>query len=199
MKLRYSPTSPFVRKVMAVAHATGQAHAIEKVPTTVADKDLVDDNPLVKMPVLRLDDGQALYDSPVICEYLDSRHDGPKLFPAHGPDRWTALRLQALGDGVMDACVLINIEARRPEATQSGEWLGRQRAKLENAARVLDREVAALEGPPTIGTVAVGVALEYIDFRVSDVDWRATAPALAGWLGDFARNDFMTATAPPST
>src|SRR5215813_1681367 len=101
MKLRYSPASPYVRKCLALAHEAGLAGRIERVPTVTADpaSGLAKDNPLGKVPALVLEDGQAIFDSPVICEYLDSLHDGPKLFPPAGAARWTALRHQALADG----------------------------------------------------------------------------------------------------
>ena len=197
MKLRFSPTSPFVRKVMAVAQCTAQTDRVEKVPTTTADPDLIDDNPLGKVPAARLDDGTPLYDSRVICEFLDDQHAGAKVFPGPGPDRWRALCLQSLGDGVMDACVLIYTELRRPEAEQSAAWLERQRLKIRNAVGVLEQDVDALEGPLTIGGLTVGIALEYADRRVPEFDWRAAAPKLATWQQAFAKNDFMTATAPP--
>src|SRR5579859_2529987 len=107
MKLRYSPTSPFVRKVMVAAMETGLIDRIQKVPSSVTpikpNDDVARENPLVKVPSLTTDDGLVLYDSPVICEYLDALHSGTKLFPAAGKARWMALRHQALGDGILDA------------------------------------------------------------------------------------------------
>src|SRR3990167_1033017 len=108
MKLRYSPTSPYVRKVSVTLIETGLDKNIERVATSVWDPktDIGKDNPLGKIPTLITDDGAVLYDSPVICEYLDGLHKGPKLFPASGEARWRALRLQALGDGMTDAGIL---------------------------------------------------------------------------------------------
>ena len=110
MKLHYNAASPFVRKVMAVAIETGQEDRLAPVTRMMTpvkpDAELVLDNPLGKIPCLLTDDGAVLYDSRVVCEYLDSLHDGPKMFPAGGPARWTALRRQAEGDGIMDAGVL---------------------------------------------------------------------------------------------
>ncbi len=102
MKLRYSPTSPYVRKVSVTALELGLTERIARVPTDTQDREsgIAEHNPLGKVPALILDDGGVLYDSPVICEYLDSLHDGPPMFPAAGPARWTALRQQALGDGI---------------------------------------------------------------------------------------------------
>src|ERR1700728_4371064 len=119
MKLRHAPASPFVRKVMVAAHELGLVQRIELVPTTVtpvqANDVLAAENPLMKVPSLVTDDGQALFDSPVICEYLDSLTGGGKLFPAAGAARWTALRQQALGDGILDALILCRYELVRPE------------------------------------------------------------------------------------
>src|SRR5688572_8469512 len=107
MKLHWSPRSPYVRKVMIVAHETGLADSIEKMRTPVAmtapNKSLMRDNPLSKIPTLITDDGMVLFDSLLICEYLDSLHAGPKLFPADGAERWQALRWHALGNGMLDA------------------------------------------------------------------------------------------------
>src|SRR5471030_171866 len=114
MKLRYSSASPYVRKVMIVAHEGGLAERIETVATSVvpvkANDALKAENPLVKLPSLTTDDGITLYDSPVICEYLDSLHAAAKMFPPAGPARWTALRRQALADGILDAAILTRYE-----------------------------------------------------------------------------------------
>src|SRR5579862_9120083 len=110
MKLRFAAASPFVRKVMVVALETGLSERIERVASAVSpvkpNEDIARENPLIKVPSLTLDDGTVLYDSPVICEYLDTLHDGAKLFPPSGAARWTALRQQALADGLMEAAIL---------------------------------------------------------------------------------------------
>ena len=118
MKLHWSPRSPFVRKVMIVAHELGLADRLDCVRTVVATTKphavLMEENPLSKIPTLVLDDGTVIYDSPVICEYLDQLHDGPKLIPAALPERMTALRRQALGDGFLDFLLLWRNERERP-------------------------------------------------------------------------------------
>jgi glutathione S-transferase len=123
MKLHWSPRSPFVRKVMIFAHETGLVDRLECVRTvvamTTANVDLLTDNLLSKIPTLILDDGTVLYDSAVICEYLDSLHGGSKLFPPDGPARWTALRRQALGDGFLDLLILWRYERQRAQPLQS--------------------------------------------------------------------------------
>ena len=199
MKLRYSPTSPYVRKVSVTAIELGLSARIEHIPTDTQDRnsDLAEHNPLGKLPALILEDGGFLYDSPVICEYLDSLHDGPKIFPAAGPERWTALRQQALGDGILDAAILRMIETvRRPEELRWQVWIKHQTAKILRALDQFEAEVAALEGPLTIGRITAGCALGYVDFRAPELDWRAGRPKLAAWYETFAQRPAMQATVP---
>ena len=198
MKLRFTPASPFVRKVLTVAYATGIEDRIEKILTNPRDPEsnLSDDNPLGKVPALITDEGKQLYDSPVICEYLDGLHDGPKLFPPMGEERWRALKLQALADGMNDAAVGILVETLRPEGEQSPAYVDKQKGKIANAIDALESEVEALTSSPNIGTIAVGCALGYLDFRFPDLDWRSRAPALVRWYDAFAANRFMTETQP---
>ena len=133
MKLRMSTTSPYARKCLIVASEAGIDGRIERVPTSpwAADTDLPKDNPLSKIPTLITDDGDTLYDSPVICEYLDSLHSGRKLIPAAGSDRWRQLKLQALCDGLLDASVMVRVEtATRPEDKRWPQWIERQKAAM---------------------------------------------------------------------
>jgi glutathione S-transferase len=199
MKLRYSSASPYVRKVMIVAHEGGLAGRIETVTTSVApvkvNDELKAENPLVKLPSLTTDDGTTLYDSPVICEYLDSLHDGAKMFPATGPARWTALRRQALGDGILDAAILTRYETGvRPKELQWSDWVDGQMRKVRGALDALEDE--RLEGRFDIGTITIACALGYLDFRFPSEDWRKTRPKLAAWFGTFANRPSMTATEP---
>jgi glutathione S-transferase len=159
MKLYYTPTSPFVRKVMVMAHETGLAGRIETTllrPTpTKADPGLSHDNPLSKIPALITDDGLALYDSPVICEYLDSLHAGPKLIPARGAERFQVLRRQALGDGILEAAVLVFYErTMRPAAHQWASWISGQIEKATQGLDAVEREVARSEKRSTSGRSA---------------------------------------------
>ena len=123
MKLHWSPRSPFVRKVMIVAHELGLVERLDCVRTVAATTQphelLMRDNPLSKIPTLVLADGTVIYDSPVICEYFDSLHDGPRLFPATMPERMAALRWQALGDGMLDFLLLWLSERSRAAEQQS--------------------------------------------------------------------------------
>jgi len=202
MKLRYSPTSPFVRKVMVTALETGLVDRIEKVPSSVTpikpNEDVARENPLVKVPALTTDDGLVLYDSPVICEYLDSLHNGPKLFPPAGPQRWIALRQQALGDGVLEAAILNRYESLRPKEYHWPEWTDGQMRKVRGGVSALEieSEQGLLRGPLTIGQITVGCALGYLDFRYAHENWRQRAPGLARWYDDLAERPSMRQTMP---
>jgi glutathione S-transferase len=207
MRLRYSPTSPFVRKVMVAALEIGLAERIERVPTTVApttpNEEVARENPLVKVPALTTDDGLVLYDSPVICEYLDTLHDGAKLFPAAGTARWIALRQQALGDGMLEAAILGRYETRRPPEHQSQDWIDAQLRKVRGALAALELEVeadtlvAVASGVPTIGQITIGCALGYLDLRYGAENWHSRWRRLATWYGAFAERTSMRLTAPP--
>jgi glutathione S-transferase len=201
MKLRYSPASPYVRKVMITAYETGLEPRLERLSTTVVpvkeNEELSRENPLVKVPTLVTDDGQVLFDSPVICEYLDSLHDGAKLFPPAGAARWKALRLQALGDGILDAALLARYEqAVRPQELQWRDWTDGQMRKIRHGLDSLEANIGELSGPLTIGIVAVACALGYLDFRFGSDNWRASRPKLAAWYEDFAQRPSMKATVP---
>lgn len=197
MKLRFSPTSPYVRKVIVCAAERGLDARIERIPTLPFDPetDLATDNPLCKVPALITDDGVHLYDSRVICEYLDSLHDRARLFP-EPPARWTALRRQALGDGMLDAAVLVILENRREVVQRSAPFIARQTAKIACALDALELEAETLGETVDIGTIALGCALGYLDFRFPDEDWRADQPKLAAWFDVFAERPSMTASAP---
>ena len=202
MKLRYSPTSPFVRKVMVTAIETGLLGRIEKIPTTVLptrpNEDVARENPLVKVPALTTDDGLVLYDSPVICEYLDHLDGGARLFPPPGPARWIALRQQALGDGMLEAAILARYESIRPEEHRWPDWTDAQLRKVRGALGALEIEVqqSLLRGPLTIGQVTIGCALGYLDFRYGHEPWRPKQPQLGRWYDDFAERPSMRQTMP---
>ena len=199
MKLFWSSRSPFVRKVMVVAHETGLAGRIETVRTVVAptkpNAEVMALNPLNKLPTLILDDGRPFYDSRVIVEYLDSLHQGPKLFPATAPARFEALRLQALGDGILDFLLVGLSERARPEAQQSPELKAALDIKFTTAFDVLEREAPALAASPmTIGHLVIGCALGYADFRYAAKNWREGRPALAKFAGTILSRPSYKAT-----
>ena len=197
MKLHWSPRSPFVRKVMVFAHETGVVNRLNCVRTVVAMKApnaaLLPDNPLSKIPTLVLDDGTALYDSGVICEYLDTLHAGPFLFPAQGPARWAALRRQALGDGLLDFLLLWRHERERE--TPSRQLLDAFATKFDAVLTSLENETAELDAAPFgIGHIAIGCGLSYLDFRFRDLDWRGSYPKVAAWQAAFAHRPSARAT-----
>jgi glutathione S-transferase len=199
MKLHWSPRSPFVRKVMIVAHESGLAGRITCVRSVVAftkpHAALMAENPLSKIPTLVLDDGSVLYDSPVICEYLDGLHDGPKLFPPDAGARMTALRRQALGDGFLDFLLLWRNERER--AHPSDVHLAAFAAKHKAVLAALDREAGDLDASPfSIGHVAIGCALSYLDFRFAADDWRSGHARAAAWHAKFAARASVRATEP---
>jgi glutathione S-transferase len=199
MKLHWSPRSPFVRKVMIVAHERGLADRIACVRTVAATAkphaELMQDNPLSKIPTLVLDDGTVLYDSPVICEYLDALDGKPKLFPAEPKAHLVALRRQALGDGFLDLLVLLRDERVRaqPSSAHLASAATRKIAILEH----LECEADAIAATPfDIGHVAIGCALSYLDFRYADEDWRKDHPLIARWHNTFAARQSVRATEP---
>ena len=203
MKLRYSPTSPYVRKVVVTAIEAGLDERIERIETDVwnPETDIAEDNPLGKVPALVTDEGRVLCDSPTICDYLDSLHEGPRLIPAEGPARWQVLNLHALANGVMDAAVARVIEHRaRPEHLRFDGWLERQKLKIDRALDSLDRQAAegVLDGPVNLGTITVGCALGYLDLRFSEDAWREGRPALEAWYDAFSQRPSMQATVPPT-
>ena len=196
MRLFYSPTSPFVRKVMACAIARGLDGRIETIRSNPHESppDLLEANPLSKVPCLLADDGLALFDSPVICEFLDSVGDAPALFPAAGLARWRALKQQALGDGVLDAAVGRRGEMAKPDEAARRAWMARQKAAID---RALDRLEADLPGDGLdIGTITLACALGYLDFRFGAEPWRAARPRLARWFAGIAETPALARTAP---
>ena len=196
MKLFWSSRSPFVRKAMVAAHTAGVADRIvtERVVVTASksNPEVMAVNPLNKIPTLVLDDGTTLYGSSVICEYFDSLHDGPKLFPPDHAARWPALKRQALGDGLMELSILRLGEQYRPAALQSESQLAVYRLKIGSG---LDRiEAEGLAGGADIGHIAIGCALGYLDFRFGADDWRYGRPRLSAWYAEFAQLPAMRAT-----
>ena len=196
MKLFYSPTSPYVRKVMVCAILRGLDGRIETVPTNPhqSPPGLIAANPLSKVPCLLTDDGVALFDSPVICEYLDSQGTEPKLFPAPGPARWRALVLQAMGDGILDASVPRRMEQARPKEAARDAAIARMGDAVTRTLGMLE---AALPGDGLdIGTIAVACGLGYLDFRFAAEPWRAAHPRLAAWFARIGAAPALARTAP---
>jgi len=199
MQLYYASASPFARKVMVTLHETGQLDDVELLSAAGTPLDAADmptaHNPLGKLPALTRPDGPAIYDSRVICRYLDARADAGLY-----PDRslWETLTLEATADGIMDAAVLMVYEGRcRPENLQSADWTNGQWDKISRALDALTtRWMSHLAGPLDMSHIAIGCALGYLDFRHDDRNWRKGRDALDDWFATFAERPAMKATRP---
>jgi glutathione S-transferase len=201
MKLHWSPRSPFVRKVMIVLHETGLDARVTRIRSVAAmavpNAGLMVDNPLSQIPALVMDNGESLYDSPVICEYLDTLHAGAKFFPAAGPARWRALRRQALADGMMAILLLWRQERMKSPAQQLPEWLAAFATKIDAGMARLEQEAPALAADGfDIGHVTIGCLLSYLDYRFADLDWRSAHPAMAAWHAGFQQRPSAMASVP---
>ena len=196
MKLFHSPTSPYVRKVMAVAMAAGVDQQIKLIPTNphVSPPDLVAMNPLCRVPCLVTQDDVGLFDSPVICEYLDSI-GGANLFPPPGAARWRALKQQAIGDGIMDAAVTRRGEMARPEEPARTEAMNRHAHAVTRSLDLLEADTPATH--LDIGTIAIACALGYLDLRFATETWRKSRPKLTAWYEKMAARPEIANTAPP--
>ncbi len=181
MKITFSHASPYVRKVMACAIARGIENQLEKWSIPATDPSIRPYNPLSKVPTLVKDDGGALFDSPVICEYLDTIGTAAPVFPVAGPARWNALRLQALGDGIMDASQPRRREMGLPQDDGRIAYIELQQGKVARALDALEQEVSAFGSLTTIGEITVACALGYLDFRFASEPWRPGHPKLDAW------------------
>lgn len=196
MKLRYSPSSPFVRKVWLAVLELGLEDRIERIATNPLKRDDVvnSPNPLGKVPCLETDDGTVLYDSPVIIEYLEAEHGGATLIPAAGPRRWEALRRQALADGMVENIVQCFIESMRKPERQSRGWIAHNKASVDRVVDALEAEADDLAGAVDIGRIAIAVGLAFVDQHFADEDWRGAHPRLARWFDAFNSRPSMTET-----
>ena len=197
MQLFYSPTSPYVRKVVALIHEA-QISGIEIIPASGTPTGTTSlpshTNPLGKVPTLVTDQGLALYDSRVICRYLDSLSGG-RFYP-QGEKLWQYLTLEALADGILDAALLIVYEHRlRPEELQFDAWITGQWGKIERALACAEAEhISVAESEISVASLALGSALGYLDLRFSDRDWRQNHPKLAAWWQAFSQRPSMRAS-----
>ncbi|WP_435257203.1 glutathione S-transferase [Thioclava sp. FR2] len=199
MKLFHSPTSPYVRKVLVLIAEAGieGIELIAAAGTPVApDAGVIERNPLGKIPALCREDGPTLYDSRVICQFLDSSNKG-RFYP-DGAKRWDTLTVEATADGILDAALLMVYESRiRPEEIRYAPWVEGQWSKIDRALDVLEtRWIDHLNGPMDMGQIAVACALGYIDFRHGSRDWRKGRQKLAAWEAAFAKRPSMQATIP---
>ena len=198
LTLHWSPKSPYVRKVMICAHELDLLPRLNLVRSVAAmlkpNAQLMVDNPLSKIPTLVREDGSTLFDSVVICEYLNALADG-SLFPPPGEARWQALRWHALGDGLLDALILWRNEREREVPLQA--LLDAFELKTRASLQMLDHEAAALrEAPFSIGHLTLGCALGYLDYRFDALGWRSSAPALARWFATLRARPSFAATEP---
>lgn len=202
MKLYYTPNSPYARKARIIVHELNLGPRVESIAIQLpADAAFRAVNPLGKIPALVLDDGSVLYDSPVICEYVDAMGQG-KFFPRatlfrEAEGRWRALTLQALGDGLGDAVVRRNQEMRLAADRRSDDVIGRQTNAIEAAFAAVDRASAKFPAEPTIGEISVCCAIGYLDLRNPTDGWRDRYRQLARWLDGFSRRPSVEATKPP--
>jgi len=200
MQLFNSPASPYGRKVMVLLHETDQLNDVEiklamgsplhleKMPLGI--------NPLGKIPALALDDGPALFDSRVICRFLDDRAGG-KLYPA-APDLYKTLTLESMADGIIDAAVLIIYEMRlRSKDQYMEQWVDAQWGKISRALDAIeDHWIGYLNGEFNMGLIATGCALSFLDARLGDREWRTSRPQLANWEKAFSQRKSMVNTLP---
>jgi glutathione S-transferase len=197
VKLFWSAASPYAREVLACAIAREIDGQIELVPTRVrlSEPALIAANPLSKIPCLITGDGTSLFDSPVICEYLDSIDDGTlPMFPRTGRPRWRALKQQAMADGILDAAVGLRRELQNPRDAARDAWIARQQAAIGRTLDELEQD------PPhealDIGSIAVACALGYLDFRFGGEPWRPAHPSLTAWFAAFEKNAPIARTVP---
>jgi glutathione S-transferase len=199
MKLYGSLTSPYVRKARVLLREKNLPCEFVVADAWAADSPIPPLNPLGKVPVLALDNGEVLFDSPVIAEYLDSLK-APALLPAAGEARWQALRWEALADGILDAVVARFLESRRPAAQQSAENIQRQEGKVARALEYAERHLGSgpwlLSDRFTLADLVVAVALEYTDFRYPH-DWRGRHPRLGSWHAGIGARPSFIETLPP--
>lgn len=196
MKLFYGRNSPYARKVIVCAMLRDIDRQIEKLPVNphLTPPELAAVNPLSKVPCLVTIDGLALYDSPVIVEFLDTIGEAAPMIPTLAAHRWPVLRQEALGDGIIDAAVVWRREAMR-EAAPDRHLMDRQTEVILRSLGVLEADVPSRH--PDVGMVTIGAALGYIDFRYGELAWRDACPKLAAWWNWFAEEPSMVATRPP--
>lgn len=197
MKLYIAKTSPYARKVLALIHEKGASVDVVTLDPWIDPADLQSAVPSGKVPALVTDEGWSLGESWAVADYLDATLPGRRLLPADGPARWRGLRLSALAQGLLDAAFSAVIEGRRPVGERSPAWVARQKAAIARTVPVLDAAVDDLTAEGFgLGGLSVACALDYLDFRHGDLDWRAGCPALAGWFATVIDRPCLRATDP---
>jgi glutathione S-transferase len=199
MRLYVSTGSPFARKCRVVLREKGLAGRVEEQTVEFPykkDAEFLKANPIGQVPALLAEDGEPLFNSPVICAYLDSIGSEGRLLPAEAsPEHWRVRRLEALADGLMEMTVKQVLEGRRPEVQRNEEWIGYWK---QGQVLALDQlEAKAIQPEPIdLGVIATGIALTYLDFRMPDFDWRAGRPWLSALQGKLEKRESFRATFP---
>lgn len=202
VKIFHSPASPFVRKVLVSAHEKGVYNQIEKLPSKAwpvkRDPNIVKENPSGKVPTALLDDDTPLFDSRVICAYIDTLSNSLSLYPENLKDRFSAMTLEALADSILDAALLCRYESvLRPQEYYWALWHDSQMEKVDSGLDDLEnRWLKFLQGPVSVGSIATACTLAYLDFRFPDKDWRSNHNLLDSWFADFSKRPSMQATQP---
>ncbi len=200
MKLFYSDASPYARKCAVVAQEKGMGDQVEIDRVNVYEVEFREINPLNKIPCLVLDDGTGLFDSFVICDYLDRHGSGPTLIPGSGIERDRVLRLHAIGQGMTDAALNLRSQVMRDgklDTPLPKDWyIDRQWAAIQKSCILLDREIDSLQGDINLGIISVGTALGYLDLRFPESAWRHHGPALGPWYESLLKRPSMQSTIP---
>jgi glutathione S-transferase len=198
MKLHYSTASPFVRKVMVTAIECGFGNALTLLPTNPhqSTPTLVAANPFSKVPALELDSGEVLYESLLICEYLDHMAGGGILFPKDRTGRLEMLRRHALGNGLMEVSVLRRVESVRGRDSDRDKNIARQAAITVRALDLMETLAPSFDDALELGNVSVVIALDYLDFRFPGDAWRKGRPGLAAWYEQYSKRDSLRSTLP---
>ncbi len=194
MKLIGSRNSPYVRKVRVLLAEKNLPFEFVEEDVWKADTSMARYNPLIKVPALVLDDGESIYDSVVITEYLDTL-PGTRFIPAAAVERARVRRDEALGDGISDAGITIFLERKREAARQDPAWIARQREKVEAGMATVAKSIAPRAGPVTLGDIACGCALFWLEFRLPELRWRDD-PALKSWAERLESRPSFAATRP---
>jgi glutathione S-transferase len=201
MKLIFAPASPFARKVRVLIIELGLQDSVTLVDAGAVSPvsnngDLNSVNPLGMLPALKLDNGDSLSDSPLICEYLNDLADGP-FFPSDANRRFRTLGLQALADGMLDLSVALRYETTfRPEQLRWQTWIDFQNEKVQRGLDKLESICNQFEPTPLIGEITVACVLGYLDFRFADLDWRTGRPALTDWFEQIMLLESLANTRP---
>lgn len=200
MRLLFNDASPYARKCVVVAHEKNLADQVEIDRVSVYETEFRDQNPLNKIPCLIRDDGPALFDSFVICDFLDRVGTGPVLIPADGEARNTVLRLHAIGQGMTDAALNLRSQVMRDAKLDTPlpkDWyIDRQWSAIQQSVKLLNGECDSFGSEPDLGLIAVGTALGYLDLRFPESAWRHHGPVLAAWYEGFFQRPSMQATIP---